>query len=214
MNAPLNATAMLTVHTFGDSILDSGRYNNFGLTPGQLLVRNDDGLFPQFRGQDLSSRGPARLEHRARDGASVRSLHGQARGVRVDGPAVALITVGGNDLLGGLMTDRGPGVDAFAQLLDDFVAQLPIRPVLLGDVYDPTFGDDSRNFLPVDPTIARRNHRRVNSAIAEVAARHGQLVGLHAHFLTGDPSWYTSTIEPSLTGVSEIRRAFLRHLPA
>jgi acyl-CoA thioesterase-1 len=36
---------MLTVHTFGDSILDSGRYNNLGLTPGQLLVRNDDGLF-------------------------------------------------------------------------------------------------------------------------------------------------------------------------
>ena len=214
MNAPLNATAMLTVHTFGDSILDSGRYNNFGLTPGQLLVRNDDGLFPQFRGRDLSSRGPARLEHRARDGASVRSLHGQARGVSVDGPAVALITVGGNDLLGGLMTDRGPGVDAFAQLLDDFVRQLPIRPVLLGDVYDPTFGDDSRNFLPVDPAIARRNHRRVNSAIAQVAARHGQLVGLHAHFLTGDPSWYTSTIEPSLTGVSEVRRAFLRHLLA
>jgi len=32
-------TQMLTVYTFGDSILDCGRYNQFGIHPGQLLVR-------------------------------------------------------------------------------------------------------------------------------------------------------------------------------
>jgi hypothetical protein len=34
-------------------------------------------------------------------------------------------------------------------------------------------------------------------------------VDLHAHFLTGDPSWFTKEVEPSLTGASEVRRAFL-----
>jgi lysophospholipase L1-like esterase len=200
---------MLTVHTFGDSILDCGHYNPYGVNPGQLLVRNDDRLFPDFRGHDLASRGPTRLEHRARDGATVRSLALQAVGIRADGPALALVTIGGNDLLGGLLADRGPGVEAFAQALDDFLAGLPLRPVLLGNVYDPTFGDDRRNFLSIEPAVARANLGRVNAALAQLAARYGHLVDLHAHFLVGDPSWYTGTIEPSLSGASEVRRAFL-----
>jgi lysophospholipase L1-like esterase len=203
---------MTTLVTFGDSILDSGRYNRYGLTPGQLLVSNDDGLFPEFRGRDLSSRGPARLEHRARDGATVGGLPAQARGLAVPGPAVALLTVGGNDLLRGLMVDRGPGIEAFTRALDEFLQHLPIRPVLVGNVYDPTFGEDARNFLGVDPATARANHGRMNAALAELGGRYGALVDLHAHFLTGDPSWYVSTIEPSLVGTSEVRRAFLPHV--
>jgi hypothetical protein len=45
------------------------------------------------------------------------------------------------------------------------------------------------------------------------ASRYGVLVDLHAHFLTGDPSWFTRTIEPSLRGASEVRRCFLPYLP-
>lgn len=201
---------MLTVYTFGDSILDCGHYNPHGVHPGQLLVRNDDGLFPQFKGRDLLSRGPARLEHRAVDGATVAGLPAQAaRATAPSGDAVALLTVGGNDLLQGLATDSGAGVRAFETALERFLRGLPIRPVLLGTVYDPTFGDDARNFLGVSPRIARANHRRVNDTIGALAARYGRLVDLHAHFLTGDPSWFTRTIEPSLTGASEVRRAFL-----
>ncbi len=203
---------MLTLYTFGDSILDCGYYNQFGVTPGQLLVRNDDRLFPEFRGQDLSSRGPAQLVHRAQDGATIVNLEGQARGLRVEGRSVALLTVGGNDLLQGLVLDHGPGIDAFAAALDDLARRLPIRPVLLGNVYDPTFGDDRQNFLGIDPATARANHRRLNAAIAEVAVRYGTLVDLHAHFLSGDPSWFTQIIEPSLRGASEVRRCFLPHL--
>ena len=207
----------MLVYTFGDSILDCGHYNSYGLTPGGLLVRNDDGLFPDFRGRDLASRGPSptRLEHRARDGATVASLAAQARGVApptTGQPAVALVTVGGNDLLLGLIDDPGPGLDAFAQALDAFLRDLPIRPVLLGNVYDPTFGDDRFNFLDVDPVLARRNQQRMLAIQAELAARYGKLVDLHAHFLRGDPSWYVHTIEPSLTGASEVRRAFLAAL--
>jgi acyl-CoA thioesterase-1 len=203
---------MVTVYTFGDSILDCGRYNEHAVHPGQLVVRNDDRLFPEFRGQDLGSRGPARLAHRAVDGATVRNLPDQARGLRAEAPSVALVTIGGNDLLAGLIVDPGPGLDAFATALDAFLRQLPIRPVYLGNVYDPTFGDDARNFLGVDPALARANHQRLNAALADLAGRYGELVDLHAHFLNGDPTWYVYTIEPSLRGASEVRRCFLRHL--
>ncbi|HEY9805526.1 MAG TPA: hypothetical protein V6D04_03105, partial [Candidatus Obscuribacterales bacterium] len=54
--------------------------------------------------------------------------------------------------------------------------------------------------------------QRINTVIQEIAARYGQLVDLHAHFLKGDPSWFTATIEPSLQGASEVRRAFLPYV--
>lgn len=198
-----------TLVTFGDSILDCAHYNEHGVHPGQLLLRNDDRLFPAFRGHDLQSRGPARLDHRAVDGATVDDLDAQRRTlVPLPGPAVALLTIGGNDLLRGLAADRGPGLRDFAARLQAFLQAVPIRPVLIGNVYDPTGGDDRRNFLGVEPRIARANHQRVNQVLAEQAARHGALVDLHAHFLTGDASWFTRTIEPSLRGASEVRRAF------
>ncbi|WP_445626894.1 SGNH/GDSL hydrolase family protein [Nostoc sp. DSM 114167] len=203
---------MVTLYTFGDSILDCGRYNEFGVHPGQLLVQNDDRLFPEFQGQDLTSRGPAQLQHHARDGATVDGLSSQAHQLRVQGKAIALITIGGNDLLGGLIQDTGAGIATFANTLDTFVQQLPIRPVVLGNVYDPTFGDDRRNFVGVESAIARKNLQRMNTAIQEIANRYGQFVDLHAHFLKGDPSWFTATIEPSLLGASEVRRAFLPYV--
>src|SRR6476469_3430488 len=66
--------SMVTVYTFGDSILGCARYNEYGVHPGQLIVRNDDGLFPDFKGRDLSSSAPARLDHHARDGARADDL--------------------------------------------------------------------------------------------------------------------------------------------
>jgi hypothetical protein len=203
---------MVTLYTFGDSILDCGRYNEFGVHPGQLLVQNDDRLFPEFQGQDLASRGAARLEHRARDCATVDRLPSQAQGLQVEGKVIALITIGGNDLLHGLIRNTDAGIAAFANALDTFVQQLPIRPVLLGSVYDPTLGDDQRNFVGVDAAIARKNLQLMNTEIQEVASRYGQFVDLHAHFLKVDPSWFTATIEPSLRGASEVRRAFLPHV--
>jgi acyl-CoA thioesterase I len=202
----------MLVVTFGDSILDCARYNEHGISPGQLLVRNDDRLFPEFRGRDLESRGAARLEHRARDGATVRGLPSQAAGLQIEGDAVVLLTIGGNDLLQGLVADDGPGIEAFGRALDAFLAGLPIRPVLIGNVYDPTLGDDRQNFLGVDPALARANHRRLNAILAVLGGRYGDLVDLHDHFMRGNPSWFTRTIEPSLVGASEVRRAFLPHL--
>jgi hypothetical protein len=200
---------MLTIVTLGDSVLDCGHYNDFGAHPGQLLVRNDDRLFPAFAGRDLSARGPARLDHRARDGSTLDALAEQARGLPAEGGGIALLTIGGNDLIMGLIENRGPGLDAFARGLDAFLRDLPVRPVLVGNVYDPTFGDDARNFLGVDPALARRNHARLNAVLDEAGRRYGAPVDLHRHFLTGDPGWFTRTIEPSLIGASEVRACFL-----
>ena len=204
---------MLSVYTFGDSMLDCGHYNAFGVHPGQLLVHNDDRLFPEFRGQDLLSLvGPARLIHHAQDGATVSSLPAQTHRLTVEGEAIALVTIGGNDLLSRPDMGQGPEVQRFAEALERFLQALPIRPVFLGNVYDPTFGDDRRNFLDIDPSIARQSHRLVNEVIATLATRYGALVDLHAHFLTGDASWFTQIIEPSMRGASEIRRCFLHQV--
>lgn len=137
-------------------------------------------------------------------------LSDQAEGLGGERPALALLTVGGNDLIGGLVVDQGPGVEAFAAALEAFLQRLPIRPVLIANVYDPTLGDDNLNFLGVDPSLARANHQRVNAVLADAARRYGTLVDVHAHFLRGDPSWFTNTIEPSVRGASEVRRCFLR----
>jgi len=206
-------TRVFTLYTFGDSVLDCGVYNARGVTPGGLLVHNRDDLFPDFRGQDLQSRSAATLVHRAQDGATVDNLAAQLSGLP-RGEGAALVSVGGNDLLRGLMTDRGPGFDAFERKLTTFLEALPVRPVLLANVYDPTVGNDAANFTALPLKVARDSHRRMNERLAKVAARHGTLVDLHAHFLTGDASWFTSTIEPSLRGASEVRRCYWAALPS
>ena len=209
---------MLTVFTFGDSVLDCGRYNLHGVEPGELLVKNRDDLFPEFRGQDLASRGGGRCIAHALDGGTVDSLPAQLRGVRPYGDSVALVSVGGNDLLQGLLVDQGPGLERFQDKLSAFLKALPIRPVFIANVYDPSMGDDGHNFTGVPVAQARGNHRRVNDLIARLASEHGVLVDLHRHFLGGDASWFTSTIEPSLRGASEVRRCFwgelVKQLPA
>lgn len=204
---------MPTLHTFGDSILDCAHYNDHGVDPAELILRNDDALFPAFRGRDLVSTGGVwSLDPRAVDGARVDALARQLEGVRFAPRDVCLVTIGGNDLLEGLLADTGPGLARFRVTLDAALALMRPSRVLVGNVYDPSFGDDARNFLGVDPALPRRNLARMNRALAELAAAHGALVDIHAHFLRGDASWFVHTIEPSLRGASEVRAAFLTHV--
>jgi acyl-CoA thioesterase I len=205
---------MLTLHTFGDSILDCSHYNDRGVDPGHLLIKNNDTLFPEFRGRDLSSKGAADLDHRAYDGSIVDDLAEQVEGLVVETPSVALLTIGGNDLLSGLLDDRGAGIEEFSRRLDLFLQVLPIRPVLIGTVYDPTFGNDALNVFGVDPAWGRENLRRVNAVLTALGKTYGGSVDLHGHFLRGRPDWFTRTIEPSLTGASEVRRCFLDAIEA
>ena len=67
--------------------------------PGKRPVRNDGDLFPDIRGHDLQPHRGGRLMHRAVDGATVDRLEVQAEGVAAAGDSVALLIIGGNDLL-------------------------------------------------------------------------------------------------------------------
>ena len=200
---------MPTLFTFGDSVLDCAVYNDEGVHPGALLVRNEDALFPAFRGRDLATLGAGwALEHRAVDGATLPSLPRQRRGATLIAGDLALVTIGGNDLLGGLALDpTGAAIARFGEDLDAFLATLAPAKVLLGNVYDPTFGDDRRNFLGVDPALPRRNLARMNALLA---SRPGTTpVDVHGRFLQGTTDLFTRVIEPSLRGASEVRAAFL-----
>jgi hypothetical protein len=210
---------MFTLYTFGDSILDCARYNEQRVDPAGLILANRDDLFPEFLGRDLWTRfnGQARAERWARDGSRIDDLPVEdVAGLAPDGPAIALVTIGGNDLLNGLVHDDGPGVDAFVRKLTAFLDALPIRPVALGTVYDPTFGDDHAfdDVFHLDPPRARANFSRVNAGLRAMAPRYGVLADIHAHFLTGRPDWFVRTIEPSLRGASEVRRCFLGAIEA
>ena len=202
---------MFTLYTFGDSILDCAHYNAERIDPAGLLASNRDDLFPEFRGRDLSARlGEVRVDRRAVDGSRSATCPTRPRGLRVDGPALAVLTVGGNDLLRGLIDDDGPGIPAFARALSAFLDALPIRPVVLGTVYDPTFGDDAAaGGTFANPELARGNFDRMNATLRELAPRYGVLADIHAHFLTGRADWFVNVIEPSLRGASEVRRCLL-----
>ena len=108
---------MLTVYTFGDSILDCGHYKRSASYPGRLLVRNDDGCFPSS-GAGISRARPAPPGsprpgwcHGPADLRSPRRGRGPRRW-----PGAGARDGGGNDLLGGLIVDRGPGVGLRAAL--------------------------------------------------------------------------------------------------
>ncbi len=101
-------------------------------------------------------------------------------------------------------------VAVFVRKLTAFLDALPIRPVAVGTVYDPTFGDDdAAGGAFRDPRKARANFDRVNAALADLAPQSGVLADIHAHFLAGRPDWFVNVIEPSLRGASEVRRCFL-----
>ena len=145
------------------------------------------------------------------NGATVDDLEEQRADLEPsDGPTAALLTVGGNDLLHDLFQGERMDLAAFSRKLDSFLKKLPIRPVLIGNVYDPSCGDDAQNLLGVAPALARPALRELNETLRAAADRlgsDGRLIDIHAHFLTGDLSWFVQTIERgSPVG---IRRAFL-----
>jgi len=198
---------------FGDSVFDCGHYNERGVTPQALLARNDDRLFPEFRGRDLwSLRGnkAVTVVHTAVDGATSADLERQISIRSVPRDAIVMVSIGGNDLLQALPSLSDAELEAFPRLVRGALERLAHARLFVANVYDPSFGDDFNNFLDVDPATARRAHGRVNEILALETTRVGAcLVDLHAHFLSGEPSWFTRQVEPSLTGASEVRRVFL-----
>ncbi len=95
---------------------------------------------------------------------------------------IAIVSIGGNDLLRGLVNGIG-SFEEFEIKLKDCLDLIPIRPLLIGNVYDPTFGDDRKNFTSHDPKKGRKNHERMNEILKKYAEQYGILVDVHSHFL-------------------------------
>src|SRR5687768_1991633 len=124
---------MTTIHTLGDSVLDCARYNERGIMPAELLARNDDLLFPEFRGRDLSTllSRDVRVDHRARDGAVAADLRAQLRGMSVSVQDLVLLSVGGNDLIAGLLDGDDRAFSQFGKSVEGVLEELPAASVFV-----------------------------------------------------------------------------------
>lgn len=206
---------MRTLYAFGDSMLDCSHYTADNVTPGTLLCENRDDLFPEFARMDLASLGPWQLAHRARDGATLPNLAAQWPRKAPPERSCAIITIGGNDLLQGLLwtPNERAAFDAWFAAYEETLRSCPVRTMFVANVYDPTFGRDelAREFVPAEVAeLVRARLKRFNDRLAaSVASVGATLIDVHARFAQGDPCWCVQLIEPSSRGASELRRAFL-----
>jgi lysophospholipase L1-like esterase len=199
-------------------------YNDLGA--GALLFRNNDELFPEFRGRDLSSR----IENisfldLATDGATLPTVESQLDNLP-ESARIITLTVGGNDLLSAYWSARSTGdlstaVDRIRTGYERQVSRLRRAStealIILNTVYDPTDGTGtlpgSEDILPIEQL------HRFHDTVRDVASKteHTVLADVHAHFLghgiTAPPEerwyWNGSIIEPGVRGASEIRRLWI-----
>jgi lysophospholipase L1-like esterase len=210
----------------------AGKASSDELGAASLFYRNDDKLWPEFRGRDLrSAHAGIEYDDLTADGATTRSLQSQVERIRRgDERTVVTITAGGNDLLGeigyrGSSQDAGGGSPVpaiFGRLRDSVARVLELRPnsiVIVGTVYDPS---DGTNRLPGYPATLDREAgwlRDYNESIRKLVASDPRLrlADIHGHFLghgltvRESERWYLqeSIIEPNARGASEVRRLFL-----
>ncbi|HEX8407921.1 MAG TPA: SGNH/GDSL hydrolase family protein [Thermoanaerobaculia bacterium] len=206
-----------------------GRASTDKLGAVSLLVRNDDKLWPEFRGRDLqtsqrSLRFDEQRDDLTSDGATTQSLLRQVERIeRSDEPTLVTITAGGNDLLGHIGSPGpSPAPEIAARLRTAVARVLELRPnavILIGTVYDPS---DGTNRLPgYTRTLDREAEwlAEYNDLLRRFVTtdRRLRLADIHRHFLghglTAPESerWYLreSIIEPSARGASEVRRVWL-----
>lgn len=204
-----------------------------GVGAASLFHRNDDQLWPEFRGRDLSSlQAGIRKLDACVDGATIGhtttlQLPRVPAEVR-ESATVVTLTAGGNDLLGGLLdgiaglhdTTRD-AITAYEELVRSVLDSFPSATILLTTVYDPT---DGTGILPgvsdqLGAALPMEHLDTFNDAIRRLAAEtpRAALADVHRHFLGhGLPApradlwyWEVSPIEPGARGASEIRRLWL-----
>ena len=210
----------------------AGRASSDELGAASLFYRNDDKLWPEFRGRDLRSHHSGiEYDDLTADGATTRSLQGQVERIRSsEEPTVVTITAGGNDLLGEIGyrgsshdgSNGSPVPAIFGRLRDSVARVLALRPnaiVIIGTVYDPS---DGTNRLPGHGGSLDREAgwlRDYNESIRQFVAgdKRLRLADIQRHFhghglsVPENDRWYLqeSIIEPNARGASEVRRLFL-----
>ena len=221
----------------GDSISIDDYAGGPGRGGASLLHANRDEDFPEWQGRDLVTADPGtRLALLATDGATTRTLlDGQLprlAALRLR-PTLVTVTIGRNDLLAAYGdTHAAREVIAHVQTaveraLAAIAGSLASSGrIVVGTVYEPSdgTGDAGRLGLPSWPDgVAVVDE--LNTALREVAARHGAAVAeIAEHFrghglLAGDPArpeprpadrdlWFCNVIEPNAWGAGGVREAF------
>ncbi|HEY9685091.1 MAG TPA: SGNH/GDSL hydrolase family protein [Oculatellaceae cyanobacterium] len=191
-----------------------------------LLFKNQDEIWPEFKGKDLSSIHPdIRFCNLAEDGATTFDFldAGYLDLVKdtVATPSIVTVTLGGNDLLRILIAKLDSIAEASAEVvtrynkvMDMLTEGLPRAICVLSTIYDPTDGTgDLPGFGSIKDQLRWLSF--VNEGIRDCAKRHSALlVDTHNHFLghglSAPPSerwyWAPNIIEPGARGANELRR--------
>lgn len=208
------------------------------LGASSLLHKNDDELFPEFKGQDLNSWFPGIQYHNlAIDGATCEDLLSPVRvkdlkevGVK---KTLVTLTLGGNDLLQAYRRNGSSDPNKLASefrliperygtVIETILTNVPECTLVLTTVFDPT---DGTGIMPSSTSIYSGNLpieylTQFNNMVEALGSSHLlHLADVHKHFRGhgaecggADDFWYWkhSPIEPSLRGASEIRRVWVK----
>jgi lysophospholipase L1-like esterase len=184
---------------------------DWGVGAASLFHRNEDELWPEFRGVDLATLVPgiryrgSRRDYELREGDNLTEDGWTTRHVLHDVKemppsserTLVTLTVGGNDLLGAVgfygreaAAQEGPDpAKTIAARLHEIVERLfDVRPettLIVGTVYDPS---DGTNRLPmVEGSLERQAEwlARYNQAVRDLVAADPRLhlADIHQHFL-------------------------------
>lgn len=202
-----------------------------------LLFRNDDELWPEDAGLDLSSRFPGIVPNiLAEDGATIGDVFGEQlpRMEEDYEPTLVTLTIGGNDLFSAFANKprrelldriaRDVG-EAYEFLVDAVRRALPNGALVLTTIYDPSDRSGKiRGVLEDAAPLPLEALDTVNARIRKLAEGTPRVAvaDVYARFLGHGMSaeeknqwyWKRAFMEPNARGASEIRHAWLEGLDA
>lgn len=202
-----------------------------------LFYRNDEALWPEEVGNDLSSRFPAiEYTNLAADGATIGDVFGEqlAQLAASEEPTLITLTIGSSDLFSAFGNRPKPKLlehiahdvaEAFEFIVTSLRTARPNSLLIVSTIYDPS---DRTGRIPgvfdnAGP-LPLRALDSLNESIRTIArGTPGLLLGeVYGHFLghgvtapeTDRWYWRRSLIEPNARGASEIRRVWMEALTA
>lgn len=201
------------------------------LGAASLLFQNDDARYPEWQGNDLSTRYPGiSFQNLTLDGATIGDVFGEQL-LTLDensGPTLVTLTVGGNDLLSAmanrprasLLESIGREVmDAYDFLVASIRNDIPDAVIVLTSIYDPSDGTgqipgvlEAAGKLPLHILDAMNARIRTLAVDDQVlfADAHAWFLG---HGVTAPEAerwyWRRSLVEPSAPGADALRRLWL-----
>lgn len=227
----------IDLYPFNDAYA-AKKTSNQEIGAASLLIKNDDELFPDFKGKDLNSLLPGiETKNAAFDGATTNGLldseHASELEAYTDKSTLLTMSIGGNDLLTYLertanqkerqpMAEVEEVLERIVKIVNAIENTLPKSFLVISNLYDPS---DGTGHIPNVSGLKDksdldwlgymnaflRNLANKNPDRRALADLHGHFLGHGANAKVEDDYWYwrASPIEPGWRGASEIRRLWL-----